>query len=210
MFTNFYWAKVTDNADPDGLHRVKVSKEGEEESVADWISVLTPYGSADAGLSFLPDIDDQVLVASLGDSDIRKVVIGSVWSNEAPPPKTGENTSADLNGDGKNSLRFFKSRSGNLLIFDDTEGAEKIQLISADGESRLELNTADELISLNTSKDITISAKGAISIQAEEIDITSDKQLNISADEFQLNAKKGLNITADKDMTVKGSGISLN
>jgi uncharacterized protein involved in type VI secretion and phage assembly len=210
MFPSFYWAKVTDNADPDGLHRVKVIKEGEDESVADWISVLTPYGSGDTGLSFLPDIDDQVLVASLGIVDVRKVVIGSVWSNEAPPPKTEENTSADLNGDGENSLRFFRSRSGNRLIFDDTEGAEKIQLISADGESRLELSAADELISLTSSKDITIGAKGAITIKAEEIDISSEKQFNISTDEYQINGKNGLDINTDKDMTLKGSGISLN
>ncbi|MDR0320538.1 MAG: phage baseplate assembly protein V [Treponema sp.] len=210
MFSNFYWATVTDNADPDELNRVKVLKEGEDESVADWIPVLTPYGSGDTGLSFLPDIDDQVLVVTLGTVDVRKAVIGSVWSNEVNPPQSGENSTADLNGDGENSLRFFRSRSGNQLIFDDTKDAEKIQLISADGESRIELSVADELVSLNTGKDISMGAKGAIVIKAEEIDISSEKQLNISVDEFQIDAKKGLDINTDKDMTIKGSGISLN
>jgi uncharacterized protein involved in type VI secretion and phage assembly len=210
MIPYFYWATVTDNADPDGLFRVKVVKEGEEESVADWVPVLTPYGSSDTGLNFLPDVDDQVLVIALGTVDVRKAVIGSVWSDEVPPPQTGENTSADLNGDGENALRFFRSRTGNQLIFDDTEDAEKIQLISADGESRLEISVPDELFSLDTSKDLSIGAKGTITINAEEIDISSEKQFNISADECQVDAKKGLNISTDKDMSIKGSGIALN
>lgn len=211
MVPHFYWAKVTDNADPDGLHRVKAAREGEEEeAVTDWIPVLTPYGSSDTGLSFLPDIDDQVLVVSLDAMDARKVVIGTIWSNEVSPPETGENADADLNSDGNNSLRFFKSRSGSQLIFDDTDGAEKIQLITADSKSRFEFSAEDELVSLSTEIDLTISSKGALSIQAEEVAITSDKQVNISAEEYQIDAKDGLEINTDKDMTIKGSGISLN
>lgn len=210
MVPQVYWARVTDNADPDGLNRVKIAKEGEEESSTDWVPVLTPYGSSDTGLSFLPDVDDQVLVIPLGAAGVQKAVIGSVWSNGVPPPQTGENPNADLNSDGENSLKFFRSRSGNQLIFDDTDGAEKIQMIAADGKSRLEFSVADELVSLTTEHDITISAKGAVSIQAEEVAIESEKQVDISADEYQVAAKKGLDMNTDKDMGIKGSGISLN
>ena len=211
MVPHFYWAKVTDNIDPDGLHRVKVLKKGEEENVTEWIPVVTPYGSSDRGLSFLPDVDDEVLVVSLDAIDVRKAVIGTIWSNEAAPPETGENTSADLNNNGENSLRFFRSRSGHQLIFDDSEGAEKIQLITSDSKSRFEFDVAGELVSLTTENDLVMSAKGAISIQAEdEIEITSKKQINMSAEEYQANAKKGMDIKADKDMTIKASEISLN
>jgi phage baseplate assembly protein gpV len=210
MFPNFYWAKVTDNADPDKLHRVRVAKKGEEESVADWIPVLTPYGSNDVGLSFLPDVDDQVLVISMGVTDGRKAVIGGIWSNDVSPPETGENSGADFNDDGENSLKFFKSRAGNMLIFDDTEGAEKMQLISAGKKSRLEFSEPDELVSLSTDQDLNIGAKGAVLIKAEEVSITSEKEMNISTEEYQVDAKKGLEIKSDKDIGIKGSGISLN
>ena len=210
MFPNFYWAKVTDNADPDKLHRVRVAKQGEEENVADWIPVLTPNGGADTGLSFLPDVDDQVLVVSMGVMDGQKAVIGAVWSNDAPPPESGENSAADFNDDGKNSLKFFKSRAGSMFIFDDTKDAEKIQLISAGKKSRLEFNEPDELVSLDTEQDINIGAKGVVSIKAEEISISSEKQMDISAEEYQVSAKKGLDINSDKDIGIKGSGVSLN
>jgi uncharacterized protein involved in type VI secretion and phage assembly len=210
MFPNFYWAKVTDNADPDRLNRVRVAKKGEEENVADWIPVLTPYGSDDTGLSFLPDVDDQVLVVSMGIKDGQKVVIGSIWSNDAPPPESGENSAADFNDDGENSLKFIKSRAGNMLIFDDTKDAEKMQMISSGKKSRLEFNEPEEFVSLNTEQDINIGAKHTFSIKADEISITGEKQMDISAEEYQLDAKKGLDINCDKDISIKGSGISLN
>jgi phage baseplate assembly protein gpV len=210
MFPHFFWGKVTDNADPDGLNRVRVSKLAEEEGVTEWIPVLTSNAGDDAGLSFLPEVDDQVLVVSLDSFSVSKAVLGSIWSNGAAPPQTGENSGADLNQDGKNSLKFIKSRSGSMVIFDDSEGAEKIQLISPDGESRLDLSVADELLSLATEKDLAVGAKGAVAIQAEEISMTSKKQLNMETDEHQISAKKAMNITADQDVGIKGSGLSLN
>jgi len=210
MVPRVYWARVTDNADPDGLNRVKIAKKGEEESGTDWVPILTPYGSDDMGLNFLPDVDAQVLVIALDAAGVEKAVIGSSWSNEAGPPETGENSGADLNSDGENSLKFFRSRSGNQLIFDDTDGAEKMQMITADSKSRLEFSVADELVCLDTEHDITLSAKGAVSIQAEEVALASDKQLDIKAEEYQIAAKKGLDMDTDKEMGIKGSGISLN
>jgi phage baseplate assembly protein gpV len=201
---------VTDNADPDALHRVQIAKIGEEDGTTDWIPVITPYSGSEAGSSLLPDVDDQVLVVSFDSKGIKKAVIGSIWSNEANPPKTEENSGADLNADGENSLRFFKSRAGSLFIFDDTEGAEKIQLISSDGKSRLEISVADELLSLTTDNDLTMGAKGAISIQAEELSIELEKQVDVSMEEYQVSSEKAFDMEADKDMGFTGSGISLN
>jgi phage baseplate assembly protein gpV len=210
MFSQYFWGKVTENADPDGLNRVRVTKLAEEDSVTDWIPVLTSFVGNDAGLSLLPDIDDQVLVVSLDSSNIQKVVLGSIWSDEVAPPESGENADADLNQDGKNSLKFYKSRAGNMIIFDDTENKEKIQLISSDGDSRLELSVADELLTLSTKTDLSISAKGVITIQAEEIAITSEKQFNVETEDYQISSSKAMNIEADKDVGMKGSELSLN
>jgi phage baseplate assembly protein gpV len=187
-----------------------VSKTDEAESVTDWIPVLSPYASPDAGLSALPDVDDQVLVMSLDSMNKRLVALGSLWSTGAKPPETGENGDADLNGDGKNALHFIKSRAGSMIVFDDTEGAEKIQIISSDNKARLEFSVADKLTLLKTENDISISAKGAITIAAEEISITSKKKLNVSGDETQIIGKKKMEVTASQDLTLKGSGVALN
>jgi len=210
MDPRFFWGKIVDNIDPDGLNRVKITKEEEDESITEWIPVLTYYGGDDMGLSILPEVDDQVLVATLDDESGLKVVIGSVWSNDSLPPETKENTDADLNKDGENSLRFFKSRAGNQLIFDDTDGEEKIQLIAADGKTRIEFCVDEEMLSLITEHDMAIKSCGVLSIQAEEIEISSEKEVNINTEDYQQKAEKSSKMTADGDFDIKGSGVALN
>ncbi len=129
---------------------------------------------------------------------------------DGTPPVTGENSDADLNGDGKNSLKFMKSRSGHMIIFDDTEGAEKFQIISGDGKTRFEFDIAEEIGNLTSEADVMIGAKGSLTLKAESISIQSEKSIEISGEEYKFSAKKAADITADKDLSVKGSGIALN
>lgn len=210
MNKKVFLAKVSDNQDPDNLHRVKITFTNEDVVVSDWIPVLSYSAGNDNGIYSLPDVDEQVLVAALDNDSKAFCVIGSIWSNEVKPPESGENSDADLNQDGKNSLHFLKSRAGNMIILDDTDSKEKIQLISADGKSRFEFSAEDELINLETENDIQITAKKNLMINAEEIEIKSSKQMNITTDEFQTKVSKELQINADKDITIKGSGIALN
>lgn len=210
MNKKVFIAKVSDNQDPDNLHRVKITFTNENEVVTDWAQVLSYNAGDDNGIYSLPDVDEQVVVISLDERNSRYCVLGSIWSSEVKPPKTEENSDADLNQDGKNSLHFIKTKAGNMLIFDDTESKEKIQIITAEGKSKIEFSNEDELINIETETDLQLTAKKAISINAEEIEITSKKQFNISADEFQTKISKELSINADKDITLKGSGIALN
>ena len=210
MIKNVFIAKISDNQDPDNLHRVKVTFTNEKEVVSNWIPVLSPSAGDKNGIYSLPEIDEQVLVASLDNDTKNLCILGSIWSDNVKPPETEENSDADLNSDGNNSLHFIKSRAGNLIILDDTDSKEKIQLISADKKSRFEFSSEDELINLETENDIQIHAEKNLTIEAEEIEIKSSKQMNISADEFQTKVSKDLSIESDKDITIKGSGIALN
>lgn len=210
MHPRYYIARVTDNKDPDKLNRVQVCYLDEEEYASDWIPVITPFAGNDSGLTMIPDIDDQVIILSMDQYNSHKVVIGSTWHESSQPPATNENSSADFNDDGKNSLHFIKSRSGNMVILDDSEGEEKIQLISSDGKSRFEFSVKDKLVSLITESDLTLNAKGLLSFTAEEVKFTAKKKMSLSAEEIEIAAKKKMDITASQDITVKGSGIALN
>lgn len=207
----FYVAKVTDNQDKEKLNRVKVTVPLAEESVSYWLPYLSAAAGNGIGFSSLPDIDDQVLVLAMGNSRDRQIVIGSFWNEKSPPPETGENTDADLNGDCNNSLTFFKSKSGNMIILDDTKDKEKIQIIASGGKSRFEIDNENALINMETDKDIGFSAKGTISIQAEEeITLTAKKGFSIESEDFTVKSSKEINIEASEDMTLKGSSIALN
>jgi hypothetical protein len=63
-----------------------------------------------------------VLVACEQGDPRRTIVVGGLWSKTDPPPSD----------DGKkvdNNWRFFRSRSGHLMKFDDTSGAERIEIV---------------------------------------------------------------------------------
>ena len=162
------------------------------------------------GVSCLPDIDDQVLVIALDMNQTKLVAVGAVWSEVAAPPETGENSDADLNQDGKNSLSFIKTKADNMLIFDDTDGKEKIQIIQNKTNSRIEFIAEDKKLSISTDEEIDIAAKKDVCLNAENMTFEAEKEFNVSCENYQVKASKEIKIEADKDMTLKGSGIALN
>jgi hypothetical protein len=58
------------------------------------------------GSAVLPEVDTPVLVVSLDRYRTKMIASGALYTEKHRPPKTEENSDADLNQDGKNSLRF--------------------------------------------------------------------------------------------------------
>ncbi len=58
------WVTVTNNSDPNGLGRVRVMLNGlEDNHETDWAPVATLMAGDQRGSFFLPEVDDEVLVA---------------------------------------------------------------------------------------------------------------------------------------------------
>ena len=95
---------VTDNHDPEGLGRVKVRFPWLGEGVeSDWCKVASFMAGDGRGAVFLPEIEDEVLVAfEQGDVNFP-YVIGALWNSSDRPPET--------NADGRNDVRKIRSRS---------------------------------------------------------------------------------------------------
>src|SRR5262249_35696979 len=104
---------VTNNQDPEGMCRVKVKfawRERDDESY--WARVATLMAGDSRGSLFLPEVDDEVLVA-FDQGDIHHpYVIGSLWN--------GQDAAPEKNSNGKNDIRKIRSRSGHEFIFDDS------------------------------------------------------------------------------------------
>lgn len=199
---------VTDNADPDGLGRVKVGLYHlGPEIVTNWIHILTPS----LGVFFLPEIGDQVVVAFMGDDPDSPIVLGAVWSNKQRPPLTEENAESELNKNGKNNLRFIKSRSGSRIIFDDTKDNEKVQLISNGSTSRIELAAKGTNLLFKTNGVVKVSANGKIIINGKECKIKASNGILTQSKDIKLEGKnKDVNVKAGNAIGVKGDGINLN
>lgn len=188
---------VTGNQDPDGMGRVKVRfpwLSNADES--HWARIATPMAGDGRGLYFLPEVDDEVLVAfEHGDARLPYVV-GSLWNGkDAPPAK---------NDDGKNNIRVIRSRSGHVVRLVDEQGSEKIEIIDKSNKNSIVFETASNTITIAADKDIVLSApKGTIKLDAQAVEIKS------SADS-KIDAGADMNVKAKKTLNIKGATVNIN
>jgi phage baseplate assembly protein V len=207
-----YFGIVTDVKDPDKMARVKVKIESLCDDVeTDWLPVLQSYAGKESGTFLLPSTEDQVLVVFFDRWLHNGVVLGSIWSEKQKPPKSEENGDSDLNADGKNNLKFVRSKSGQRIILDDTSGKEKLTILSGDSKSRFSLDAKEKKIIIKTEQGISITAKEKLGIKAKEVKLETDKALSIKADGLGLEAtNKSLEIKASQSLEAKGNSVALN
>ena len=160
---------------------------------------MTSFAGNSTGISVLPNVDEQVLVISLDIQKSKLVAIGSIWSEAAQPPETGENGDADLNQDGKNSLTFIKTKSENMLIFDDTDGKEKIQIIDSKTNSRIEFIAEDKKLSISTDEEIDMTSVGKYNVE-----VLFREGVNVKTSTYQIEVASSI----FEDMYLKPTGTS--
>lgn len=182
---------VTDNHDPEGLYRVKVKFPWSEDSDESyWARIAVLMAGKDRGTYFLPEVDDEVLVAFDHGDIHHPYIIGSLWNNQDIPPE--ENT------DGKNDIRKIKSRSGHEIIFNDGQGKEKLEIHTMSGhtivlddtvgEEKIEIKDKSGYNSIVIdSVQTSISSQMKISIEAPMIEIKAGSILNLQGGLIKLN-----------------------
>jgi uncharacterized protein involved in type VI secretion and phage assembly len=176
--------------DEDGLGRIQVRYPHLNDELSNWARLATPMGGKDRGLFFRPERDDEVLVAFEQGDPRRPYIVGSLWSTEDPPP-------ADDGNAVDNNWRFLRSRSGHILKFDDTDGAERIELVGKDGNHKIVIDVSGSKIEISCSSgDVLVSApSGTVTVDANAVEIKS---------------KTSMNLEATGAMTIKGSTVSIN
>jgi uncharacterized protein involved in type VI secretion and phage assembly len=188
---------VTNNQDPDNMHRVKVRFPWLSNDVeSNWARVASPMAGHQRGVYCLPEVDDEVLVAFEHGIVDHPYVLGSLWNGRDDPPES--------NGNGENNHRTIKSRSGHIVRLNDAAGSETIEIIDKSGDNRIVVNTAQNSITIDARSDITIkSATGKLTMEANGIEMKS--QAGITA-----QAALSMDLKANAQVTVKGATIHLN
>jgi uncharacterized protein involved in type VI secretion and phage assembly len=182
----------------DAMGRLEVRFPGSSDTDIGHLARLATLMAGNGyGTFFLPQVNDEVLVAFECGDITRPYVIGALWNGQDKPP--------DTNANSQNNLRFIKSRSGHLVRLDDTDGAEKIEIIDKSGGNSITIDTARNTITIKAAQDILITAaQGTIKLDAQNVEIVSSAATGVQA-------RGGLTLDGSPgDTTIKGAMVNIN
>ena len=200
---------VTNLNDPDNLGRVKVkygwlgkSPDGAEIE-SDWVRIAAPMGGAERGFFYLPEVNDEVLVAFEHGDVHRPYIVGVLWSSTDKPPLPNNQATKD----GKVNQRIIKSRSGHVIILDDTDGQEQIVIRDKTEKNEIVINSKENTLTVKVDKDITVEAKGKVNVKSTSDDLTFEgKNMTIKTQQnFSVQATGSCNIKSTQNCTVEGT-----
>ncbi len=210
-------AIVTNNEDPDGLGRVKVKYPVfSDEIESDWVRMASPMAGPERGFYWLPEVNDEVLVA-FEFSDVRRpYVIGSLWNGvDKPPEETGNVVSG-----GEVKQRIIKTRDGHLIILEDTPGEPAIRIIDKTGNNQMLIESNENKITLQADGDIIIDAQGKVMVSGKA-GVEIDSQAHFKAESqsgaeiktsatLKVQGQTSAEVTTSGQMTIRGSMVKLN
>ncbi|MCC2685774.1 MAG: hypothetical protein K0R75_2673 [Paenibacillaceae bacterium] len=215
---------VTNNKDPENLGRLKVKIpviSSERES--DWIRMAMPFAGKDRGTLFLPEVNDEVLLAfHMGDLS-QPIVVGCLWNDKNLPP-SGK--------DEQNNVRKLVSRSGHSLTFNDKSGDESVSLVTKKGlkleildksdtiklqdsagshtitikggsAGEVEVKSGGTKITINAKGEATIESAGKLTLKSTKVDIEAKAQMTLKAGAM-------LDLKSDGMINIKGSIVKIN
>jgi len=172
-----YPALVSDIKDPDGQGRVKVtlpwSPDTSSARYEAWARLATFMGGGNRGSWFVPDVNDEVLVAFEAGDARRPYVVGALWNGTDTPPES-------MDSDGKNHKKVLRSRNGVKVTLDDEDGKENLVLetpggrkISLKDPDTVEIEDANGNSIKLESAGITIKTSAKVTLQAMQVAVSA-------------------------------------
>ncbi|MEO8609187.1 MAG: VgrG-related protein [Chloroflexota bacterium] len=199
-------ALVTNNNDPKKMARVKIKFPWLDATVeSNWARVAGIGAGSTAGLHWLPEVNDEVLVAfEMGDFN-RPYVIGNLWNGTDKQPEEAAVK------DGKVQIRTLQSREGHKIRLVDDSAGQMIEIIDCKTNTSIKMDTTNKKITIDSKGDIDLTAVGNIKIEATgNLDI---KGANVSAkatSALQLEGTSSGSVKSSGILEVKGSMVNIN
>lgn len=193
---------VTSNSDPEKLGRVQVKypwlpKMSSSELSSCWARLTFVGGGADRGIVFLPEVNDEVLLAFENGDMSSPYVLGVLYNGKDKLPKG----SAELidAGTKKVNQRVIVSRSGHKIILDDTSGKEMITIQDKTGKNKIEIDS--------TKNEFKIISEGKLDLQSKgDLTLTTDGKLTLKAkQDFAASTDAGMSLKAQKAIDLNAS-----
>lgn len=191
--------------DPDGELRVLVDVPVIKESGDGiWARISKFYGSDNAGVFWMPEEKDEVILGFLHNDPRFPIILGSVYSKKRKPPK--DQDKKRLEPDADNSIKAIVTKHQLKIIFED-----KNKNIIIQTPSKNQITISDErkeIIIEDEHKNIFEMNRDGINMESARGDIT----INAKMGKVSISALNGVDIEAKtgavnaKGLTFKGEG----
>lgn len=196
---------ATNVQDPEKLGRIKVCfprLPGKPEG--DWCRVAQPAAGAGRGFYWLPQVEDEVLVAFERGEAHRPYVIGCLW-NGKDKPMTDAYTD-------DNSKVMIQTRSGHQIILDDKDGAEKIVIADKSGHRTITFDVPNKKFIVEAKEgDVEIHAEKKIVLDCESLEVKTKKSVKMDVGStFDLKVAEKANVKADNQINLAASRVNIN
>jgi len=186
-------ALVVDIKDPDNQGRVKVSlpwsPDAKGASYEVWARLATLLGGNNRGSWFIPDVNDEVLVAFEHGDPRRPYVVGGLWNGRDQAPES-------MDGSGNNYKKVLRSRNGVKVTLDDQDGQEKL-LLETPGGQKLTLKDGPGAV------EIVDSNGNSVKLEAAGVTVNASAKVTVNASQVAVSA--GM-VTVDAGMS-RFSGV---
>jgi uncharacterized protein involved in type VI secretion and phage assembly len=188
-----YPALVSDLKDPTGTGCVKITLPWSPDTGSDhyevWARVATLMGGNNRGSWFIPDVNDEVLVAFEAGDPRRPYVLGGLWNGSDSPPES-------MDGGGQNNLKVMCSRNGVKITLDDTNGQENC-IVETPAGQKITLHDGPGSV------EVVDSNGNSVKLQASGITVNASAKVTISASMLEVSASM---VTVNAGMS-KFSGV---
>ena len=197
---------VTNNNDPDGMGRVKVKFPWLDDALeSNWARMSMPGAGSSQGMIWLPEVNDEVLVAFEHSDFDFPYVVGAVWNGQDKPPEA----IGTLVKNGKVEVRMMKTRLGHIIKFTDGDSVKKIEIIGLAGD-KIEFDETTKKITIDGKADIDIKAAGNLNLKATGNVKMEGAAVSVSATgQFEVKGATG-KVEASGPMAVKGAIVNIN
>jgi Rhs element Vgr protein len=213
------------DADPQGQYKIQVAisvLQAATEGV--WARLASFYGSSGVGAFFIPEIGDEVVIGYFNNDPSHPVVLGSLYSSQRKMPYelTADNYTKALwtkgllkviFDDDKKVVTILTPANNTIVLSDDAKSI----CLTDQNSNKIEMNSSGIL--LDSPKDITINAKGKVTISAvSNIESTAKADIKNQALNINNTASVGFvakgsataELSASGQTTVKGAMVMIN